>query len=707
MYVQYGLRPCSILVVCGILLFGCKLDDIEEKSPKTPLNAAQRLIVLSKDPTYLCDNLVEAKGGVQALPVCLELAHADNVHAQARLGALYINGSLGKIDLSQGLYWLLRAANQNHPQAQYLVAKAYQAGEGLPQDDSQALFWLIKSSEANYAKAQIQLGLCYLIGRGITRNAEQAEKWLLLGAHEDFDLIFDLGHDYFQGKGVTKDITIAMQIFFYLAEKKHTKSMIMLGDIYRLNLINDPSPEGKAYFWYNQAIIQYDPSAHYHIAMIILNEKWSAPWDPILLLTSSARQKYAPAQRELAKLYHEGIKVARDETQALQLFQEASKYDGEACYHLGLAYLNGDLSLEKNKKLAALYLKAGAQTDYYPAKYVLASQFIDDENFLEDKFKAVEYLQPAAYYGVTDAQVKLAKILMKFSLPQYDEAAFHWILQASNHDSQAKYLLGCCHYEGIGTKVDYSAAVQIFYELSTLGDILSEFKLGQMLYYGQGIDKNKSLGKSKILHAAKFGVIEAKNFVLVLLEEEERSKKADLEKSNNSAEDDFEDGLASPESKEWIEFVAQHADPKIIYRQGVNHLFGKNAYSQNIPLGLKFIHQAAENEYILAQRQLGIIYEQGMIGTPDICKAHDWYLIAAKNGDNYSQYRLANLYYTGFGGEKNYIQSYAWADRALHGGKADAIFLREKIAAQLNVEELNQAQYLSNQYSKMARKNNE
>lgn len=691
------------LIACATLNSGCKLDDTDGKPPHNPINETERLIRLAKDPTFLCDDLIKSKGALNAVAVCMAQADQGNVHAQARLGALYIKGELGSIDWANGLKYLLQAAEQNHPEAQYLVAMAYQDGNGVEKNPDQSIFWLLKSSGANFSPAQIQLGIAYLTGRGVIKDPMIAEKWLMLGANNDLEAIFAQGVAYFEGQNVAQNFLVAAHIFVYLAEKNHSKSMLMLGDLYRLKLAPEFNSEQMAYYWYNLAIQQHDASAHHHIAMIILNGYWEAPWDPILLLQSAAQKNYPPAQRELAKLYQEGIKLARDDNLAVHWYLAASHYDGEACYHLGKAYLNGDLQLAKNNKLAALYLQAAAQTDYYPAKYELATQFLEDETFLEDKFKAIEYLQPSANQGNVDAQVKLAKALMKFSLPQYDQAAFNWLTRAAGQDLQAQYLLGCCHYEGIGTRVDYNEAFRIFNDLSKVGNPLAEFKLGQMVYYGHGLKKNKPLGKSKILYAAKHGVTEAEELVKVLLQEEAQARL-----TGNPDQDEFDENeIQTSESKEWVDFSNDHLDPKILYQRAVNHLYGKNAYDQNIRLGLEYLHIAAEKQCVLAQRQLGHIYEQGHLVGKDLTKAQDWYLVAAKNGDHQSQFCLANLYYSGLGGHKDFIESYAWAHCASIGGKVDALFLREKIGAQLDSDQLIQAQNLSHQYAKMASKYNE
>ena len=64
-------------------------------------------------------------------------------------------------DREEAAPWLLRAAEQGKPRAQFLVGRMYMTGEGLPQSMDNAFDWLDKAAEAGIAEAQYDLGLLY------------------------------------------------------------------------------------------------------------------------------------------------------------------------------------------------------------------------------------------------------------------------------------------------------------------------------------------------------------------------------------------------------------------------------------------------------------------------------------------------------------------------------------------------------------------
>ncbi len=47
-----------------------------------------------------------------------------------------------------------------------------------------------------------------------------------------------------------------------------------------------------------------------------------------------------------------------------------------------------------------------------------------------------------------------------------------------------------------------------------------------------------------------------------------------------------------------------------LYLKGICHFYGKNQFEQNIDLGIQLLEQAAQQNYQLAQRELGRIYDQ-------------------------------------------------------------------------------------------------
>ncbi len=54
--------------------------------------------------------------------------------AQADLGQMLLDGEAGKPDPGAALYWLRKAAESNHPVAQYLLGTMYEAGNGVDRD---------------------------------------------------------------------------------------------------------------------------------------------------------------------------------------------------------------------------------------------------------------------------------------------------------------------------------------------------------------------------------------------------------------------------------------------------------------------------------------------------------------------------------------------------------------------------------------------
>ncbi len=569
----------------------------------------------SKDSPYRCDDLVKSSGAQEALSVCLASAQEGNIHAQARLGALYATDALGKEDWESANHWLLKAAEQGHIEAQYIVAQSLQLGRGIKKNEAAAFEFYTKAAKANYLPAQAALGECYLTGKGTEKNVGQAQKWLMQSAQlENPQSQYLIGKMYLEGDGITKN-----------------------------------------------------------------------PYLGLRYLTLAAHQQHVLAQVEVANLYHQGHLIERNEEAAMKWYQAAAaQNEPNSLYVIGMGYIQGSSSLPQNFEMGVQYLKKSADKGFYPAQYALATLYLEGHPVLKDKFAAIEYLRQAAVGGSHDAQVKLAKILMEFSIPQYDKVAFYWASQAAISQNQdALYLLGNFYVDGIGTQVDYIRASEIFEKLANQDHPLAELKLGQMYYYGQGVDQDRVLAKKWFLKSARHGLNDAKNWVAIV----------------------FRDGLNSPENDEnheiqdeindWIKYAAANGEPEAIYLKGINHLYGRNNFQQNVEYGLELVEDAAKKEFVPAQRELGMVYEQGLFGLNNGTKAYDWYLKASENGDGYAQYRLANMYYLGDVIQRNYIQSYVWANLASMSGKEEAIALRDEVSNLLGSTELRKARDLS------------
>jgi len=56
-------------------------------------------------------------------------------------------------DFQKAACWLEKAARQEHPQAQYMLACLYDGMDGVPRDRTQSEYWLKKAAENGHEQA--------------------------------------------------------------------------------------------------------------------------------------------------------------------------------------------------------------------------------------------------------------------------------------------------------------------------------------------------------------------------------------------------------------------------------------------------------------------------------------------------------------------------------------------------------------------------
>jgi TPR repeat protein len=75
--------------------------------------------------------------------------------------------------------WLYgKAAEQNHPQAQFFLALMYLKGRGVSKDPQKALELATKSASQGFYKAQYLLAQMYLKGVGAQQNVAESNRWM-------------------------------------------------------------------------------------------------------------------------------------------------------------------------------------------------------------------------------------------------------------------------------------------------------------------------------------------------------------------------------------------------------------------------------------------------------------------------------------------------------------------------------------------------
>ena len=76
----------------------------------------------------------------------------------------------------------MEAADQGYLDAQYMLGRMYDNGEGVPQDYNQAVIWYRKAADQGHASAQSKLGWMYYNGQGVPKDYVEAHKWFNLAA---------------------------------------------------------------------------------------------------------------------------------------------------------------------------------------------------------------------------------------------------------------------------------------------------------------------------------------------------------------------------------------------------------------------------------------------------------------------------------------------------------------------------------------------
>jgi len=110
-------------------------------------------------------------------------AEADHPRAQYMLGILHAHGWGVPRDSIRALEWFTRSASNGYAPACYHLGWMYHQGEGAPRNNDLAINLLEQAAGQGMAAAQLALGRFYARGEGVPQNGERATKWHALALH--------------------------------------------------------------------------------------------------------------------------------------------------------------------------------------------------------------------------------------------------------------------------------------------------------------------------------------------------------------------------------------------------------------------------------------------------------------------------------------------------------------------------------------------
>lgn len=185
----------------------------------------------------------------------------------------------------------------------------------------------------------------------------------------------------------------------------------------------------------------------------------------------------------------------------------------------------------------------------------------------------------------------------------------------------------------------YKEVFEIMYPLAEEGYAKAQFMIGYLYLLGKGVDEDDdkaekwlSLAKNQNLYRAYFllGVLHEKN------------------KKYSDAYYLFYEGANLGNDK-----CAQ-------FKIGLYYEQGK-VVGKDIEKAYEYFHKSAEQDYLAAQRELGDIYRNGLLGKKESPEQSIfWYKKAAEQGDSTSQFYVGYFYYEGYGVDRDYVEAVKW-----------------------------------------------
>ena len=109
----------------------------------------------------------------------------DSREAQYLLARKYESGDGVRENAVKAVALYRKAADQSLAAAEYSLGRMYAAGSGVRQDYAEALRWFQKAAAQDYALAQNRVGVMYERGQGVAQDSVEAYKWYFLASRQN------------------------------------------------------------------------------------------------------------------------------------------------------------------------------------------------------------------------------------------------------------------------------------------------------------------------------------------------------------------------------------------------------------------------------------------------------------------------------------------------------------------------------------------
>ena len=266
------------------------------------------------------------------------------------------------------------------------------------------------------------------------------------------------------------------------------------------------------------------------------------------------------------------------------------------------------------------------------------------------------------------------------------------LLAAQNGNPETQYELGEMLYFGQGIKQDYTEAIKWYRKSAEQGNSDAQYSLGFMYERGHGVEEDYEEAIKWYRLAAEQGSADAQYELGFMYEYgqgveedyEEAIKWYRLAAEQGNADAQYQLGLIYAigqgvkqnykEATKWYRLAAEQDNSDAQYELG-DMLYIGQGIKQDYEEAIKWYRKSAEQENSDAQYSLGFMYNYGQGVNQNYEEAAKWYRLAADQGNADGQYRLGLLYAIGQGVKQNYKEATKWYRLAAEQGSADAQYL--------------------------------
>ena len=323
----------------------------------------------------------------------------------------------------------------------------------------------------------------------------------------------------------------------------------------------------------------------------------------------AANQGNFDAANNIAYIYRNGVRVATNEAKAIEWYLEsANRGDSDAAYNLGSFYEK----LSNKKLFESIFIPTNKV--FSKALFMAGNQYFNGEFGETNKYKSIFWYEKAAEQGLSDAQ----------------------------------FQIGWAYYEGEGVETNIPEAIKWYKKAAEQGVSDAAYNIGLIYENGNGVATNEIKAFNWFLKSAENGDSDAQLKIGWYFQE------------GRGVTQDFEKAI------EWYKKGNKNSSIESCYSLGV--LFRKIQTTNSF----NFLLNAATNDYIPAQAELGWSYLEGLDVTQNAEKAIYWFKKAAEQNDPRAQLGLALVYKFGKGVEKNLSKSLMYCFQAASNNNAHA-----------------------------------